>query len=146
MADRIGYAVYDVDIFEWSEHQAALLRRAATGERVNDLDWPNIIEEIESVGRSQLDAVESLLYQAIVHMLKADGWPLSQDVENWHGDARGFRAQARRKFRESMRDKLDVPGLRSDALQALPAVMDGQPPLPTIELSTFTLDELLSEP
>ncbi len=44
---------YDADVLQWSEHQAALLRRAAAGERVNDLDWPNIIEEIESVGRSE---------------------------------------------------------------------------------------------
>jgi hypothetical protein len=58
--------LYDADILEWSERQAALLRRVAAGERVNDTapDWPNIIEEIESVGRSQLSAVRSLLTQA----------------------------------------------------------------------------------
>jgi hypothetical protein len=40
---------------EWSGRQADLLRRVARGERINsdDLDWPNIIEEVESVGRSQ---------------------------------------------------------------------------------------------
>jgi len=33
---------YDTDIFVWSERQAALLRRLANGERVNDaVDWPN---------------------------------------------------------------------------------------------------------
>jgi hypothetical protein len=34
-----------------------------------DLDWPNIAEEIESVGNGQRFAVESLLVQAIVHRL-----------------------------------------------------------------------------
>jgi hypothetical protein len=31
-----------------------LLRRIAAGERVNnaDLDWPSVVEEIESVGQS----------------------------------------------------------------------------------------------
>ena len=52
---------YDSDILIWSERQADLLRRRAAGELVNDaaLDWPNIAEEIEDVGRSQLNAVES---------------------------------------------------------------------------------------
>ena len=47
--------LYDADILQWSEHQAALLRRRAAGELVNeaDLDWPNIAEEIESLGKSQ---------------------------------------------------------------------------------------------
>jgi uncharacterized protein DUF29 len=61
--------LYDTDILSWSEHQARRLRRVATGERINDLvDWPNVIEEIESVGNEQLHAVESLLVQALRHI------------------------------------------------------------------------------
>ena len=65
--------LYDTDILLWSERQAQLLRRRVAGELVNDndLDWPNIAEEIEDVGRSQLHSVESLLVQALRHMLKA---------------------------------------------------------------------------
>ena len=72
-------------------------------EIVNDaeLDWPNIAEEIEDVGRSQLQAVESLLFQALVHMLKARAWPLARDAGNWQADARGFLVQARRRFAPS---------------------------------------------
>jgi hypothetical protein len=77
-------------------------------------------------------------------MLKARAWPQSRDVPHWEGEGRGFRAQARRKFRESMRAKLDVPGLYADALQALPATMDGQAPLPVPEACPVTLDALLS--
>src|ERR1700722_17630447 len=98
--------LYDTDILVWSEHQTELLRRLAAGERVNDqVDWENVVEEIESVGREQLHAVESLLFQAMSHMLKAEAWPQSRDVENWRGDARGFLAQARRRFAPSMRQK-----------------------------------------
>ena len=53
--------LYDDDILLWSERQAELLRRVAGGEPVNERpDWANIIEEVESVGREQLHAVESL--------------------------------------------------------------------------------------
>ena len=140
--------LYDTDIVTWSERQSALLRRRAAGELVNDaeIDWPNVAEEIEAVGQSQTDAVESLLFQALLHDLKATAWPDSRDAPSWRGNARGFRAQARRKFRPSMRQKLDIPGLFSDALQALPDTMDGQPPLPVPDSCQVTLDDLLAEP
>jgi hypothetical protein len=65
---------YDDDILAWSEQQGALLRHHAAGERVNsaELDWPNIAEEIESVGRSELSAVRSLLTQLLANTMKAE--------------------------------------------------------------------------
>jgi Domain of unknown function DUF29 len=36
------------------------------------VDWANVVEEIESVGRSELRACVSLLLQALIHMLKAE--------------------------------------------------------------------------
>lgn len=137
--------LYDEDVLEWSEHQARLLRQHAAGKGGNEApDWANIIEEVESVGQSQVDAVESWWFQAFLHDLKAEAWPLARDVPAWRGDARGFRAQARRKYRSSMRQKLDVPGIYADALSALPDTMDGQPPLPVPGVCPVTLDELVS--
>jgi hypothetical protein len=108
--------VYDDDILVWSERQSDLLRRIAAGDPVNERpDWVNIIEEVESVGREQLHAVESLLLQALAHILKADGWPLARDVENWRGDSRGFRAQARRRFAPSILQNIDLAGVYADA-------------------------------
>ena len=41
--------LHDADILIWSERQAQLLRRHAAGEWVGDaIDWPNIVEEIDS--------------------------------------------------------------------------------------------------
>ena len=137
--------LYDDDIMLWSERQSELLRRLAAGEPVNERpDWPNIIEEVESVGREQLHAVESLLFQALVHMLRAESWQQSRDAENWQADARGFRVQARRRFAASMRQNINITGIYADALQALPTMMDGQPPQPVSPTCPMTLDELLS--
>ena len=57
--------LYEGDILLWSQHQADLLRRRAAGELVNEteLDWPNIAEEIEAVGRTELRSCRSLLRQ-----------------------------------------------------------------------------------
>ena len=136
--------LYDADVVAWSEQQARLLARHAAGEPVNEApDWANIIEEIESVGRSEFSAVESWWFQAFLHDLKAEAWPLSRDVPHWRGKARGFRAQARRKYRPSMQSKIDLAGLYADALSALPDTVDGQPPLPVPPVCPVTLDELL---
>jgi hypothetical protein len=138
---------YESDILIWSERQAALLRRRAAGELVNEgeLDWTNIAEEIESVGRSELHGVESLLVQALRHMLKAEAWPLSRDAPVWRADAIDFRQQAARQFVPSMRQKIDVARLYRQALRAMPETMDAQPPLPVPDVCPVTLDELLAD-
>ena len=136
--------LYDADVLEWSEHQARLLQRHAAGEKGNEVpDWANIIEEIESVGRSELRAVESLLVLALLHDLKSEAWPLSRDVPHWRAETRGFRQDARRHFTPSMRQRLDVTKLYADALNRLPETMDGQPPLPVPMVCPVTLDELV---
>ena len=136
--------LYDTDVLEWSEHQALLLRRHAAGEPGNEApDWANIIEEVESVGRSQRDAVESLWTLAFLHDLKCEAWPSSRDAPHWRAEARLFRRQARRKFTPSMRARIDVASLYGDALAGLPDSMDGQPPLPVPVACPVILDELL---
>ena len=138
---------YDTDILEWSEHQAALLRRIAAGEIVNsaELDWPNIAEEIKSVGRSETRACESHLVQALVHDLKAEAWPLLRDVPHWRAEARHHRNEARAAYTPSMQRKVDIARLYRRALTELPETMDGQPPLPVPTECPVTLDELLSD-
>jgi hypothetical protein len=136
--------LYDHDIVLWSEHQADLLRRAAAGQPMNEApDWPNIIEEIEAVGSEQRHAVESLLLQALLHILKAKAWPMALAVPHWQAEARVFLAQARRRFVPSMRQRIDLAGIYADALRGLPETIDGVAPLP-IEDPTPTLDDLLS--
>lgn len=139
--------LYEDDILLWSERQAGLLRRLAASERINsaDLDWPNIIEEIESVGNEQLHAVNSNLVQALIHMLKVKAWPQSRDVPHWESEARGFIGEAADRFAPSMRQRIDLDRLYRRALRRLPATMDGVPPLPVADTCPVTLDELLAE-
>jgi hypothetical protein len=138
-------SLYDGDILAWSEQQSALLRRIAAGERVNgaDLDWPDIIEEIESVGREQLHAVESLLIQTLIHVLKSQAWPDSGEVPHWQAEARLFQGQAALRFAPSMRQRIDLDRLYKIALRGLPGSIDGLPPQPVPAVCPFALDDLL---
>ncbi len=136
--------LYDTDVLEWSEQQARLLRQHAAGEPGNEApDWANIIEEVESVGRSQLTAVRSLLVQALIHDLKCEAWPLSRDVPHWRAEARGFRGDAADTFAPSMRQRINMADLYRRALDRLPESIDGLPPLPVPDACPVTLDELL---
>ncbi len=136
--------LYDTDILEWSERQASILRRAAAGEPGNEApDWANIIEEIESVGRSEFNTVRSLLVQALTHDLKCQAWPDASYVPHWRAEARGFRSDAADAFTPSMRQRVDVGALYQRALDRLPESKDGQPPLPVPQECPVTLDEML---
>ena len=141
--------LYDTDILTWSDRQADLLRRVAAGERINDqvdqVDWQNVIDEIASVGRSELHAVESHLVQALLHDLKAEAWPLSREVPHWRAEARGHRAEALAWYTPSMAQRIDVAKLYRRALRHMPETMDNVPPLPVPATCPVTLEELLGE-
>ena len=72
-------ALYDEDIYAWSQHQARVLRalyQAGTGARLpNDLDLEHIAEEIEDLGNEQRFQVESNLGQALAHLIKVVALP-----------------------------------------------------------------------
>ena len=57
---------YEQDFYGWTQEQAALLRAG----RLSDLDITNLIEEIETMGRSEKRALESRLSVLLCHMLK----------------------------------------------------------------------------
>jgi len=138
--------LYETDILQWSELQAALLRRLAAGERVNDqVDWRNLVEEIDSVGTEQVHAVGSLLMQAMAHRLKAMGRPDARDVVNWQADARRFAIDAADRFTPSMRRRLDLARIFGRALRVLPEHMDGKPPLALPAVCPWSLENLLAE-
>jgi len=139
--------LYEEDIVLWSERQSELLRRRAAGELVNEaeLDWPNIAEEIESLGNEQRFAVESLLVQAIVHRLKAEAWPACRDMETWLADSMRFRGDAASRFVSSMRQRIDLDRIYRRALRAIPRSVDGLAAPPLAPVCPFTLDWLLGE-
>lgn len=59
-------AAYADDFNEWALDQARALR----DRRTSDLDWANLAEEIESLGRSDQREVRSRLTTLLVHLLK----------------------------------------------------------------------------
>jgi hypothetical protein len=137
--------LYDRDALAWSERQAALLRRVARGERVNDVDWDHVVEEIEDVGLSQLNAVHSYLRQMLAHLLKLSGWPESDACDHWRNEVATFQVEAIAHYAPSMRQRIDL--LRTYELaqrQVAPMRRGDHSGLPAPSTCPVTLDQLLT--
>lgn len=63
---------YQKDFYSWTCEQAELLR----ARRFNDLDVSNLIEEIETLGRSEKRELENRLTVLLVHLLKWQHQPV----------------------------------------------------------------------
>jgi hypothetical protein len=137
--------LYERDALAWAERHANLLRRLAAGERVNEeVDWPNVIEEVQDVGLSELRACKSLLRQALVHLLKLHAWPNSTAAAHWRSEVIGFRADMRDRFAPSMRQRIICDESYQVALeQVLAGTDDSREPRPMPETCPFVLDDLL---
>jgi hypothetical protein len=138
--------LYERDILTWSEHQADLLCRLARGERVNDVDWAHIVEEIEDVGLSELNAVRSYLRLMMVHILKVHGWPNSPSANHWRGEIVSLQKDAAQRFSASMRQRIDLAKLYADAGEQLEtALCDGVATLPWPAVCPCSPEQLLND-
>ncbi|MBX9700867.1 MAG: DUF29 domain-containing protein [Acetobacteraceae bacterium] len=138
--------LYRTDIVTWSRQQAERLRRHVAGERVNDLDWEHVIEEIEDLGNSEIAQVASLLSQAMIHSLKIARWPGSTAVPNWYGEAMTFLDQAQERYRPSMARSIDVTQRFAKARRLVLSLPEqGSPTEPLPDTLTLTLADLMDE-
>jgi hypothetical protein len=142
-------ALYDDDILLWSEQQAEIIRRLGRARRdlPNEFDVENVAEEVESVGRSELAAVESHLQNILVHLIKLLATPPSDAADHWRGEMFGFHSEMRRRYAPSMRQRINVDQLwRLARTQAL-LLLSGSSALATSlpKDSPFLLDDLLAE-
>lgn len=110
-----GDPAYDSDFYTWSRTQADALRRAAE-QRVNlDLDFENLAEEIESLGREQRHALESALRQILLHLLKLEFSPAADPRAAREHEVGEQRVQAEKRLRDNPGLKPHLPALFADA-------------------------------
>jgi hypothetical protein len=89
-------SLYERDFHLWLEHQAVLLREG----RLDQLDIANLVEEIESIGRTDKKAIKSNLVVLLTHLLKHQFQP-EQRSSSWHGSILEHRQRLRDDFQES---------------------------------------------
>ena len=116
--------LYDTDILIWSDRQAAALRGlAARRDLPNELDLANVIEEIEDVGRREINAATSYVRLILGHVAKGWADPRSRAMRHWAADVGNWRNELLQHMTPSMRDRIDM----GPDLEARPAVGRSRP-------------------
>jgi hypothetical protein len=107
-------ASYDTDFFKWTQQQAEAL---AAG-KASELDWANLAEEIESLGRRDWRALESRLDILLMHLLKWIYQPeRRQTGRSWASTIREQRLRIGRILRDSPSLRRQVPELLAASYQ-----------------------------
>jgi hypothetical protein len=101
---------YDDDFFLWTKSQAKLLK---SGE-LNKLDIENLIEEIESLGKSDKRALLSHLIVLLQHLLKKEYQPLKA-TKSWDRSISNAQVEIELLLKDSPSLKKQIPSLLEEA-------------------------------
>lgn len=89
-------SLYEQDFYQWTQHQAGLLRSGRLGE----IDIEHVAEEIEAMGISDRRELESRLKVLLQHLLKWQFQP-EQRSGSWRGSIDEQRDQLEILLRQS---------------------------------------------
>jgi hypothetical protein len=81
-------SLYDQDFYQWTQEQAEIMKAGA----LSQLDISNLIEEVESMGKSQKRELLSRMTVLLMHLLKWDYQP-EQRSGSWKSTIRTQRRE-----------------------------------------------------
>jgi Domain of unknown function DUF29 len=88
-------SLYTIDFVQWIENTAQQLRN----QDYADVDWENLIDEIEDMSRRERKALKSNLIVVLLHLLKWEYQP-EYRTGSWRGSIR----EHRRRINEDLKD------------------------------------------
>jgi hypothetical protein len=110
---------YRQDFFAWTRHQAKLLRilRKRGADLPMEIDIAQIAEEIEDLGKAELNSAKSLIRQILAHLVKAASDPGAEAAGHWRTEAAAFHLDLLDRYAPSMRQLIDIQKLWEGALK-----------------------------
>jgi hypothetical protein len=93
--------LYEKDFIRWTEQQSNALREASRFPTNLPLDWENLAEEIESLGRSQRRELRSRLMAILEHLLKLEHSPAPDLRHGWMDTVERERSEIERLLEDS---------------------------------------------
>jgi Domain of unknown function DUF29 len=144
--------LYDQDFFLWTQEQAEALRR--TKESNLPLDWENLAEEIESLGKSDRRELAAQITRILRHLLKLEVSPAVEPRAGWResvADARtaielvlGDSPSLRREVEELIQKQSPIAAKRATA----DLIQRGEPAdavRERLEQGGFTTEQVLGD-
>ncbi len=134
--------LYEADFYAWTQEQAKLLRE----DNLTCLDVPNLLEEIESLGKQQQNELTNRLGVLLGHLLKWDFQP-SHRSKSWLSTIREQRRQILRLLKQSPSLKPYLPEAIEEAYESGLDLAVGETLLDYKvfpEKCSYTLEQILS--
>lgn len=117
---------YDDDFYAWTQQQAeawrALDKHTAT--LPVQVDLGAIAEEIEDLGKADLNVVVGLTQQILIHLIKAVSAPDAMALSHWRVEATAFSLRLARRYVPSMRRNVDMQSIWDDAVKIAGATLE----------------------
>src|SRR5882724_9929155 len=109
--------LYKEDFVLWAEEQSRALREAAGVGTNLPLDWENLAEEIDSLGRSVRHELRSRISTIIEHLLKLESSPATDPRRGWTDTIARERRDIELLLEDSPSLKGDVARVVSEEMQ-----------------------------
>jgi hypothetical protein len=100
--------LYRTDFHAWTGEQAAALRTLLLERSNLPIDLPNLIEEVEALGRGERSRVESLTRLIMQHLLLLEHSPALDQHRHWREEVDEFRVQLEEQLSGSLRRHLEA--------------------------------------
>ena len=96
--------LYEIDEHLWLEETIKILKEKC----LDELDWENLIGELESLSKKDKNRVSSFLEQIIRHSLLLQYWIIEQErnKNHWRAEILGFRTQLRKYLTTNLHNYL----------------------------------------
>ena len=132
---------YEEDYYFWIKTMVKRLKER----NYSQIDWDNLIEEIEDMGRSQKRAVESLLMGLTEHLLKLQYWKSERERNkgHWESEVVNFRVLLKKRLQESPSLKAKLEDIYQEILPDSKKSLSRLFELP--EQINLTLEQILDE-
>ncbi|MBV8772627.1 MAG: DUF29 domain-containing protein [Deltaproteobacteria bacterium] len=104
--------VYERDYYAWTCIQVHALRE----HQVSRLDWENLAEEVEDLGKAERHRLEGHLESLLMHLLKWDHQPQRRS-RSWNSSIREHRYRIQRVLRDNPSLQAMLPQVFADAYE-----------------------------
>lgn len=135
---------YDQDFALWVEQTIHQLKT----QNYQQIDWEHLIEEVESLGKSQRSAVRSYLVRLLEHLLKRCYVAIPDCYRGWEIEIRNFRQSIVFELEDSPSLKNFIPEILPKCYRiALESVQESYPSASLPGQCPFfeTMDDLLKK-